>query len=275
VNYVRNSILVIDDDKDRRHSLCATLGRLRFYARGVENCIEAMNTACISSVDLYLLQMSTLQMNFDTCRHIREAIDVASILIMTRREHPEDTLSALEVGADDCIPTPLYFPELLAQMRAAIRRRRPGHIEKLLKPVTIGDIEFRLADRLVTKSGKRLRFSPKQFALLRSLVVRLGKPISHARLLAESWGTHDQSNRECLRTHICQIRKKLEDNPAQPRYLLTEPHFGYRLEAADEEPELQAKSWLLSHQQKSSDAVALGTGESASTPNDSASYAIC
>jgi two-component system KDP operon response regulator KdpE len=229
---VRNSVLLIDDDKDRRRSLCATLGRLRFHAREAANCSEAMNAACISNVDLCLLQMSTPQMNVDTCRHIREAMEGAPILMMTRREHPEDTVSALEVGADNCIPTPLYFPELLAQMRAAIRRRRPEGPEELLEPVAMGDIEFRLADRLVTKAGRQVHFSPKEFALLRSLIVRLGKPISHARLLNEAWGTRNQPNRECLRTHICQIRKKLEDNPAQPKYLLTDSHFGYRLEAA-------------------------------------------
>jgi two-component system, OmpR family, KDP operon response regulator KdpE len=231
----RNSVLLIDDDRDRRHGLCATLGRLRFHAREAANCSEAINTACISSVDLFLLQMSTPQMNLDTCRQILEAMNSPLILVMTRRDHPEDTVSALEVGADDCIPTPLYFPELLAQMRAAIRRRRAEHIEEFLEPVSIGDIEFRLADRLITKAGRRLHFSPMEFALLRSLIIRLGKPISHARLVAEVWGTHRQANRECLRTHICQIRKKLEDNPAQPRYLLTDSHFGYRLEAADSE----------------------------------------
>jgi two-component system KDP operon response regulator KdpE len=231
VNKVRNSIVLIDDNEDRRHSLSATLRRLKFHAHEAANCSKAINTACTSTVDLCLLQMSSLQMNLDACRHIREAIDGVSILIMTRREHPEDTVSALEVGADDCIPTPLYFPELLAQMRAAIRRRQE-HLEEILDPVTIGDIEFRLADRSVTKAGRRLHFSPKEFALLRSLIVRSGKPISHARLLAEAWGTHNQSNRECLRTHICQIRKKLEDNPAEPKYLLTDSHFGYRLEAA-------------------------------------------
>ena len=229
---VRNSVLLIDDDKDGRRSLCATLGRLRFHAREAANCSEAMNAACISNVDLCLLQMSTPQMNVDTCRHIREAMEGAPILMMTRREHPEDTVSALEVGADNCIPTPLYFPELLAQMRAAIRRRRPEGPEELLEPVAMGDIEFRLADRMVTKAGRQVHFSPKEFALLRSLIVRLGKPISHARLLNEAWGTRNQPNRECLRTHICQIRKKLEDNPAQPKYLLTDSHFGYRLEAA-------------------------------------------
>jgi two-component system KDP operon response regulator KdpE len=232
VNSIRNNVLLIDDDKDRRHSLCATLRRLRFHVVEAANCSEAMNNACISNVDLCLLQMSTPQMNLDTCRHIREAMDSASILMMTRREYPEDTVSALEVGADDCVPTPLYFPELLAQMRAAIRRRRQEHKEEILEPVTIGDIEFRLADRSVTKAGRRLHFSPKELALLRSLIVRSGKPISHARLLAEAWGAHNRSNRECLRTHICQIRKKLEDNPAQPKYLLTDSHFGYRLDAA-------------------------------------------
>jgi two-component system KDP operon response regulator KdpE len=235
MNGTRNAVLLIDDDEDRRHALCATLGRLRFHAREAANCGDAINTACISNVDLFLLQMSTPQMNLDTCRQIREALDSPLILVMTRRDHPEDTVSALEVGADDCIPTPLYFPELLAQMRAAIRRRRAEHIEEFLEPVTIGDIEFRLADRLITKAGRRLHFSPMEFTLLRSLIIRLGKPISHARLAAEVWGAHRQANRECLRTHICQIRKKLEDNPAQPKYLLTDSHFGYRLETADSE----------------------------------------
>jgi two-component system KDP operon response regulator KdpE len=264
VNDLRNRILLIDDNKDRRHSLCTTLSRLRFHAHEASNCNEAINMACISSVDLCLLQMSTPQMNLDTCRRIRDAIDSASILIMTRREHPEDTVSALEVGADDCIATPLYFPELLAQMRAAIRRRRQECIEEILEPVTIGDLEFRLADRLVTKAGRRLHFSPKEFALLRSLIVRSGKPISHARLLAEAWGTHDQSNRESLRTHICQIRKKLEDNPAQPKYLLTDSHFGYRLEAADTQAELQAKMMLSSYKPEVPNAAALAARHSVS-----------
>jgi two-component system KDP operon response regulator KdpE len=235
MNSTRNTVLLIDDDEDRRHALCATLGRLRFHAREAANCSDAINTACISSVDLFLLQMSTPQMNLDTCRQIREAMDSPLILVMTRRDHPEDKVSALEIGADDCIPTPLYFPELLAQMRAAIRRRRAEHLEEFLEPVTIGDIEFRLADRLIMKGGRRLHFSPTEFALLRSLIIRLGKPISHARLAAEVWGAHRQANRECLRTHICQIRKKLEDNPAEPKYLLTDSHFGYRLETADSE----------------------------------------
>ena len=86
---VRNSVLLIDDDKDRRRSLSATLRRLRFHTLEAASCSDAINVVCIAKIDLCLLQMSTPQMNLDTCRHIREAMDSASILIMTRREHPE------------------------------------------------------------------------------------------------------------------------------------------------------------------------------------------
>jgi len=147
--------------------------------------------------------------------------------MLTVRDRETDKIEALDAGADDYITKPFSIPELAARLRSAVRRSAttepgPG------TAITIGDIELDPARRSVRKAGSVLRLTPKEFDLLHYLMIRPGLPLAHAKLLQAVWGAEYGQELEYLRTFVHQLRKKLEDDPSSPEYLLTEPYFGYR-----------------------------------------------
>jgi two-component system, OmpR family, KDP operon response regulator KdpE len=149
------------------------------------------------------------------------------ILMLTVRDSEDDKIDALDAGADDYITKPFHVGELTARVRSAVRRSRvtQGDSETV---ISIGDIELDRERRLVKKSGAIVHLTPKEFDLLYCLMSRAGKPLTHARLLTSVWGTEYGNELEYLRTFVRQLRKKLEDDPARPKYLLTESYIGYR-----------------------------------------------
>jgi two-component system KDP operon response regulator KdpE len=147
------------------------------------------------------------------------------------RDREEDKVTALDAGADDYITKPFNIRELAARIRAAVRR---SHVAKVDADavVRIGNIELDPARRLVRKSGEPVHLTPKEFDLLRYLMAHAGLPITHLRLLHAVWGPEYGGELEYLRTFVRQLRKKLEDDPAEPAYLLTDSHIGYRFAEA-------------------------------------------
>ena len=136
-------------------------------------------------------------------------------------------MEALDAGGDDYITKPFSVKELMARLRAAVRRAQMPE-EKQDAVITIGDIELHPTRRLVLKSGQPVHLTPKQFDLLRFLMCHSGRPVPHERLLKFVWGNEYQGELEYLRTFMSQIRKKIEDDPANPKYLLTDAYVGYR-----------------------------------------------
>jgi two-component system KDP operon response regulator KdpE len=161
------------------------------------------------------------------CREMRKSLPRLGILMLTVRDSEEDKVLALDAGADDYITKPFNIRELAARIRAAVRRSSVSYVDPDAE-MRIGNIELDPARRLVRKGGEPVHLTPKEFDLLRYLMAHAGLPITHARLLHAVWGPEYGGELEYLRTFVRQLRKKLEDDPAEPAYLLTDSHIGYR-----------------------------------------------
>jgi two-component system, OmpR family, KDP operon response regulator KdpE len=221
-------IFVVDDEASIRRALRTTLSELGFEvveaARG-EEAILLIRTVQFAAV---LLDINMPGMGgIEACRRIRQFAPQLPILMLTVRDSEDDKVNALEAGADDYVTKPFALRELSARIRAVLRR---GHALSTSAngPIRIGEIELDPARRVVQKSGQTIHFTPKEFDLLHYLMSHSGFPVTHARLLTSIWGPEYSNELEYLRTFIRQLRKKLEDDPASPRYLLTDACVGYR-----------------------------------------------
>jgi two-component system KDP operon response regulator KdpE len=147
------------------------------------------------------------------------------IVVLSARGQEQDKVQALDLGADDYLTKPFGMAELLARVRAQLRR-----LGAPAEPiVTAGDVTIDLARRLVTRDGQEVRLTPTEYDLLRCLAVDAGKVLTHRQLLTRVWGEHVASNSPELRVYINYLRRKLEDDPARPQLIVTDPGVGYRL----------------------------------------------
>lgn len=150
------------------------------------------------------------------------------IIVLSARTHEADKIRALDAGADDYLSKPFGVGELLARVRSALRRlRQPGaHASGVIE---FGDVRVDIKARLVTKANQLVRLTPKEYRLLAVLVANAGRVVSNPQLLREAWGPSHAESSHYLRVYMGHLRQKLEDDPAQPRYFLTETGVGYRL----------------------------------------------
>jgi two-component system, OmpR family, KDP operon response regulator KdpE len=186
--------------------------------------------------DVVLLDMNMPGMDgLETCRQLRRLLPRVAILMLTVRDSQEDKVQALEAGADDYVTKPFHIRELTARVRAAIRRAQTLK-ENLNASIRIGDIELHPARREVHKAGNLIPLTPKEFDLLHYLMAHAGFPVAHGRLLSAVWGPEYGDQVEYLRTFVRQLRKKIEDEPGNPRYLLTDVQIGYRFRETDLAP---------------------------------------
>jgi two-component system, OmpR family, KDP operon response regulator KdpE len=189
---------------------------------------EAVEKLDAAHPDLILLDVNMPGMGgLNACREIRERSDVP-IIMLTVRNTEKDKVRALDAGADDYVVKPFGIEELLARIRAALRRVSPS---EPLPPFESPGLQIDFESRRVVAQGKEVRLTPKEFSLLRQLVSNKGKPISHRNLLQAVWGPDYGEEAEYLRVFINQLRKKIEVDPKKPRYIRTEPWIGYRFEA--------------------------------------------
>jgi two-component system KDP operon response regulator KdpE len=220
-------ILVVDDDPQIRRVMKATLVGHHYEvveARTGEDALEALPR---EMPNLVLLDMNMPGMGgLETCRAIREGSEIP-VIILSVRNSEKDKVAALDAGADDYVTKPFSIEELLARIRAALRRW-PGSPEGGPRGFTAEDLEIDFETRRVHAHGTDVRLTPKEFELLRYLVSHSGKPVTHRELLQAVWGPDYGDEPEYLRVFINQVRKKIEINPARPRYILTEPWVGYR-----------------------------------------------
>jgi two-component system KDP operon response regulator KdpE len=162
----------------------------------------------------------------ETCREIRDQSDVA-IIMLTVRNTEHDKVLALDAGADDYVVKPFGMEELLARIRAALRRTSSA---EPVPTYVSSDLEIDFERRKLLVQGRPVRLTPKEFELLRHLVASQGKPLEHRRLLQAVWGPDYGDETEYLRVFINQLRKKIEPDPAHPKYIHTDPWVGYRFE---------------------------------------------
>jgi two-component system KDP operon response regulator KdpE len=165
----------------------------------------------------------------ETCREIRAQSEIA-IIMLTVRDSEADKVEALDAGADDYVTKPYNAPELLARIRAALRRTPSTHGPS--GRLKLGTVEVDFDTRRVTARGRDLRLTPKEFELLRYLAGHANKVLTHRELLQAVWGPDYGDQVDYLRVFVNQLRKKIEANPSSPAFLLTEPWVGYRLQLA-------------------------------------------
>ncbi len=224
-------ILIVDDEGTIRRALHMTLSRLGFTVMEAARGEEALSLVRTTSFHAVLLDINMPGMSgIETCKALRRFSSRLPILMLTVRDSESDKVEALEEGADDYITKPFQLRELTARIRAAMRWADPlppqeNEMEAVMR---VGDIELDTSRRIVKKGSRIVRLTPKEFELTRELMSHAGRPVSHSRLLSSVWGPQCGAELEYLRTFIHQLRKKLEDDPANPKHLLTDAHFGYR-----------------------------------------------
>lgn len=220
-------ILVVDDEPQIRRVMRATLTPQGYFIDDARTGEEALEKLRAEKFDLVLLDMNMPGMGgIETCRLIREGWDVA-IVVLTVRNAERDKVEALDAGADDYVTKPFSIQELLARIRAALRRL-PQVGDAASSSFVVGDLEINPVTRRVIVRNKEIRLTPKEFDLLFYLASHPNVPIAHGNLLQAVWGPDYGNEVEYLRVFINQLRKKIESNPSKPKYLLTEPWIGYR-----------------------------------------------
>ncbi len=219
-------VLVIDDDPQIRRVMKVILTGERYEVVEARSGEAALLKFREFLPDLVLLDLNMPGMGgLETCRSIREASDVPIIIVTVRREESEK-VELLDAGADDYITKPFGKQEVLARIRAALRRAPTATSGP--QPFVSDDLEIDFETRKVRAGNKNVRLTPKEFDLLRYLVLQRGKPVPHRELLQAVWGPDYGDQTDYLRVFVTHLRKKIEPNPAKPKYILTEPWLGYR-----------------------------------------------
>jgi two-component system KDP operon response regulator KdpE len=221
-------LLIVSEEVHSRRALHAELYRLGFDIAETASWEEALALCRIVPYDAALLDVSRPQKDaIERLTELRRLLPRGVIFMLSVEEDQERKLEALEAGADDYLTKPFHMRELTARIRAALRRVLAG-LARQPQVITIGEISLNPAQHIVQKAGCRIHLTPKEFELLHSLMMHHGIPIAHGRLLHSLWGDEYSSQVDCLRTFMCQLRKKIEDDPGAPRYILTESGIGYR-----------------------------------------------
>jgi two-component system, OmpR family, KDP operon response regulator KdpE len=224
-----NRVLIVDDEPQIRRVMRTALtanGYEPYEARTGEEALEVLKDF---SPDVILLDLNMPGMGgIETCRKIRTASESA-VIVLSVRDSEHDKIEALDAGADDYMTKPFSVNELMARIRANLRRVPNAGDE----PLHIGeDLTVDPVKRQVIVHGKPIRLTPKEFDLLVYLVTNADRPIAHRKLLQTIWGPEYGDEVEYLRVFVSQLRKKIEPDPAHPRYILTEPWVGYRFVTA-------------------------------------------
>jgi two-component system KDP operon response regulator KdpE len=222
--------LVIDDEPQIRRLLRVTLESSGYEVFDAVNGNEGIVQAAQCRPDVILLDLGLPDMEgVEVLKRIREWSRVPVIVLSVRdREH--DKIAALDAGADDFVTKPFGSGELLARLRTTLRRSLPQSAAAAFRA---GKIEMDLSARIVRKQGQEVKLTPTEYALLRLLVVHGGKVLTHRQLLTEVWGPNAAEQTHYLRVHIAHLREKLEENTAQPAFIITEPGVGYRAVGLD------------------------------------------
>lgn len=224
----QGKVLIVDDEPSIRRALHSTFGTLGFDIAEAVTGEQALPLLRAANFDAVLLDVNMPGMGgIAACREIRRQFPRMAVLMLTVRDHEDDKVEALEAGADDYVTKPFPVRELVARVRAAVRRSHTAPTDGN-RVITIGNITVDPLRRRVQKGGETVHLTPKEFDLLHYLMKHAGLPIMHARLLNAVWGPEYGGELEYLRTFIRQLRKKLEDDAAHPVYLLTDSHIGYR-----------------------------------------------
>jgi two-component system KDP operon response regulator KdpE len=218
--------LVVDDEPQIRRLLRVTLEANGYRVLDAGTGQEGIVHAAMHRPEVVILDLGLPDLDgVEVVKRLREWSQVP-IVILSVRDNEEDKVAALDAGADDYVTKPFSSAELLARLRAALRRTQPPTARAVFQ---MGDLEVDLAARTVKRNGALISLSPIEYSLLRLLVTHAGRVLTHRQLLTEVWGPHSVTQTHYLRVYVAHLREKLEPEPSQPRLILTEPGVGYRL----------------------------------------------
>jgi two-component system KDP operon response regulator KdpE len=221
-------ILVVDDESAIRRALRPPLVELGFQVFEASRGEEALQVLRAAVYDAVLLDVNMPGIGgVETLRRIRAFAPRLPVLMLTVRDQEAEKVEALDLGADDYVTKPFSTRELIARIRAAVRRvKAPLRADDA--PIEIGEIRLEPVRRLVTRRGQAVHLTRKEFDILHCLMSRAGRVVTYAKLLTAVWGADCREEVEYLRTFVRQLRKKIEDDPSNPLYLLTDVYVGYR-----------------------------------------------
>lgn len=219
-------ILIIDDELAIRRFLHTILSSEEFCLHEAENGHAGLAASATFRPDVILLDLGLPDLDGITViKRIREWSAVP-IIVLSVREREDDKVAALDAGADDYLTKPFGVGELLARIRAALRRS----LQEIPAPLFISnDLQVDLTSRQVTVDGREIALTPTEYDILRLLVVHAGKVLIHRQILKQVWGSAYLEQPHVLRVNISNLRRKLESDPSRPQHIITEPGVGYRL----------------------------------------------
>ncbi len=223
-------ILIVDDERQIRRMLETALTGLGYDVAQASSGHDGLNQAAIFHPDLIILDLGLPDFDgVEVVSRLREWTEVP-IIILSVREQESDKIKALDAGADDYITKPFRMGELLARIRVALRHTVKTEGEPLL---SFGELTVDLSHRKVILKGEELKLTPTEYEILKYLALQSGKVVTHKQLLRAVWGPNYQDQTHYLRIYIGQLRRKLETDPSQPLYILTEAGVGYRMKERD------------------------------------------
>lgn len=220
-------IVVIDDEAQIRRLLRISLEAYGYRVHDAPTAGEGLAEVTKVQPDLVILDLGLPDMDgIEALKKIRSRSSIP-VIVLTVRDSEDDKIALLDAGADDYITKPFGTGELLARLRASLRRRAVNSEDGI---IATGDIVIDLTRRTVERDGAEVKLTPTEYSLLRLLAVNAGKVVTQNQILGEMWGASPSSvDPSYLRVYVLQLRRKLEDDPSQPKLIITEPGVGYRL----------------------------------------------
>lgn len=223
-----NRVLVVDDDAGLVRALAINLRAHGWDVTVATTGAEALDAAASARPDVILLDLGLPDLSgFEVIAGVR-GWSAVPIVVLSARQLGDDKVDALDAGADDYVTKPFAMNELLARLRAAVRRAQPAEASEPV--VEAGDLRIDLARRRVLRGGQEVRLSPTEWSLLEVLVRHRGRMVGRLQLLHDVWGPAYSAETNYLRVYTAQLRRKLEDDPANPRHIITQPGMGYLFE---------------------------------------------
>ncbi|MBW7475255.1 response regulator transcription factor [Paenibacillus oenotherae] len=227
MNEANKPILIVDDEPQIRKLLTVTLQAHQYATEEAATGEEGLQLASSVCPDLIILDLGLPDMTgMEVLNRIRSWSDVP-IIVLTAKDREEDKIAALDNGADDYVTKPFAMGELVARIRVALRHAQQSVTDPILR---IGELVLDLEQRIVEMKGERMKLTPTEYDLLRILAINAGKVVTQRQLLKQVWGdNHNPSDNHYIRVYIGHLRKKLEEDTTQPKWIITEPGIGYRL----------------------------------------------
>jgi two-component system, OmpR family, KDP operon response regulator KdpE len=234
----RQRVLVADDDPLIQRLVRTHLDRAGFRVLSAADGEEALDVAVAEQPDLIVLDLMLPKLDgFEVCRRIRE-FSLVPVVMLTARGEQVDKLRGFEAGADDYVTKPFAPPELLARLRAVLRRTQQAGPAATPAVVRCGDWSIDFVRRRVMVKDEMVKLTPTEFQLLQQLAMNAGKVLSHTELLTSVWGPEYRDDRDYLWAYVRHLRRKLEPDPERPKHILSEPGYGYVLDCGASEPAL-------------------------------------